>query len=1315
MKKKSILCSIFTCLMMLFSVMGFAQVNTNGGFESWTGTWPDGWHGSKTNITADKVVLVTTGAHSGNNACQLIVDTTKMYRFTMQPVSVNVGEQYIVSFWVKGQGEIRAGLYNGGNTYNYLSYHEINNAQYVYCEDTITVGNTDAASEFILGVKNTVATSGHLIVDDVTVTMVVADDFVAEPVATITGNLVTTDTYVASATVSLSTVTEGASIYYTLDGSEPSSSSTEYNAPFTITETSTLNAIAVLGENSSEVLTKTITIVDFNPLFFEDFESNTLNEMTVQNIYGAVAWNVNNHQGNHYAYANAYNQGATETWLITPAITPLNAGGVILSFITARNYIGPDILVKYSTDYSGTGSPAAATWTDITNECVLSTGTSWAWAESGDIEIPGAAPIYFAWVYTSEESLAAGWEVDNIMVMPGSAPVNTPTLAIIDPANGSNFSTLDTLPVNIDIQNFTLGTDGYLKVESPLLTAINLPNPSYLDLLGLAVLQQFVISPLPAGTHTVTCSLVDMDHAALNPAVTAATTFTVTAPVLAAPILNATGDEAEGENTFYFNATVSMTAAVEGASIYYTTDGTEPTENSSVYAEPLQITETTTVKAIAMKVNYANSEVSTLTVTITAPTVETPVFNPVPGAYADSVVFSIACETEGAEIHYTLDGTDPTETSTLYSTPVTLTATTTVKAKAFKTDWFASEIATAVYTVVYDPILTVDVTTLNFSSTQLSQTFMVGGAHLDEAIVITCDDAHFTVNPTNISNPNSNTMVTVTFDGTEPATGNITVTSDTLSAQIALVATAKLPVPILTPANAEDTIVTITISCSVADAEIFYTTNGIDPAHTYVNYFEPIVLNTPGTYIVNAFAMKDGWETSNITSGTYIINEPPAPDTVSTPVITPVADTYYEPQTVTITCADADAVIRYTLDGTEPTETAAVYSQPFTVNTTTTVTAKAWKTNWVPSATASITISFPDQVANIAAFKDAAETDVEKQIMSDVTFVFRSGRFMFVEDNTGALLIYDYSTPVITTNYNEGDVIEGGIFGKYTVYQGMVEMLPTHDANIAMGEPVTVTPVEATITDIKAQYTDVYESKLVHLSDVQFITDLKFVQDGDTMAIFNRFNTVTTTIGAGDIADVTGFVSYSTQHGYQIYPRGNNDIEIHPVVVMDTVATPEFEVFKDGELYRVNITCATEDATIYYTINGENPDESSYLFDGFFPLYFEHHILKAVAMKEGMVNSAIAVYDFDPSGVPAYDLRNNVRVYPNPATDYVHVESADITIQKVELYNMYGQLLRTVEVTGNAAELSVGNLATGTYFAKVFTEAGVSTMPVIRK
>ena len=64
--------------------------------------------------------------------------------------------------------------------------------------------------------------------------------------------------------------------------------------------------------------------------------------------------------------------------------------------------------------------------------------------------------------------------------------------------------------------------------------------------------------------------------------------------------------------------------------------------------------------------------------------------------------------------------------------------------------------------------------------------------------------------------------------------------------------------------------------------------------------------------------------------------------TVAEPIITPAAGTYYEPQTVTITCLSAGATIYYATGQTEPAEWQ-VYSQPFTISESTTVSAYAEK------------------------------------------------------------------------------------------------------------------------------------------------------------------------------------------------------------------------------------------------------------------------------------------------------------------------------------------------------------------------------------
>lgn len=63
--------------------------------------------------------------------------------------------------------------------------------------------------------------------------------------------------------------------------------------------------------------------------------------------------------------------------------------------------------------------------------------------------------------------------------------------------------------------------------------------------------------------------------------------------------------------------------------------------------------------------------------------VEAPVITPDGGSFTGSQTVTITCATDGAAIHYTTDGTEPTAYSTKYSGGFTITATTTIKAVAF--------------------------------------------------------------------------------------------------------------------------------------------------------------------------------------------------------------------------------------------------------------------------------------------------------------------------------------------------------------------------------------------------------------------------------------------------------------------------------------------------------------------------------------------------------------------------------------------------------------------------------------------------------
>lgn len=76
-----------------------------------------------------------------------------------------------------------------------------------------------------------------------------------------------------------------------------------------------------------------------------------------------------------------------------------------------------------------------------------------------------------------------------------------------------------------------------------------------------------------------------------------------------------------------------------------------------------------------------------------------PVFTPAAGTVKPGTEVTIECTTEGAEIHYTLDGSDPTASSTLYTEAFVINENTTIKAIAIKAGLTASPVVTAKYIV----------------------------------------------------------------------------------------------------------------------------------------------------------------------------------------------------------------------------------------------------------------------------------------------------------------------------------------------------------------------------------------------------------------------------------------------------------------------------------------------------------------------------------------------------------------------------------------------------------------------------------------
>ena len=95
----------------------------------------------------------------------------------------------------------------------------------------------------------------------------------------------------------------------------------------------------------------------------------------------------------------------------------------------------------------------------------------------------------------------------------------------------------------------------------------------------------------------------------------------------------------------------------------------------------------------------AQTAVVNLTITTATP-VAAPTFSPGGGTYSSAQTVTIGTATSGATIRYTTDGSTPSETSgTMYSTPISVASTETLKAIAYKSGMLDSSVSSATYTI----------------------------------------------------------------------------------------------------------------------------------------------------------------------------------------------------------------------------------------------------------------------------------------------------------------------------------------------------------------------------------------------------------------------------------------------------------------------------------------------------------------------------------------------------------------------------------------------------------------------------------------
>ena len=171
-------------------------------------------------------------------------------------------------------------------------------------------------------------------------------------------------------------------------------------------------------------------------------------------------------------------------------------------------------------------------------------------------------------------------------------------------------------------------------------------------------------------------------------------TYTISANTTPAPTFSPVG------GTYYSAQSVTLADSMKGAVIYYTLDGSAPTTKSPVYSNAIQVSSTTTVKAMAVAPGMTPSTTADAVYTIsTYGYTANPQFTPAAGTYTSAQSVTITDSTGKSVIYYTTDGSQPTTKSAVYKTAIAVSANMTINAMAIAPGMSPSSVESAYYAI----------------------------------------------------------------------------------------------------------------------------------------------------------------------------------------------------------------------------------------------------------------------------------------------------------------------------------------------------------------------------------------------------------------------------------------------------------------------------------------------------------------------------------------------------------------------------------------------------------------------------------------
>lgn len=208
-------------------------------------------------------------------------------------------------------------------------------------------------------------------------------------------------------------------------------------------------------------------------------------------------------------------------------------------------------------------------------------------------------------------------------------------------------------------------------------------------------------------------------------------------------------------------------------------------------------------------------------------------------------------------------------------------------------------------------------------------------------------------------------------------------------------------------------------------------------------------------------------------------------------------------------------------------------------------------------------------VANIAAFKALAAGTRAKLAVNGAKVTFSKGDNTYIEDETGALLLYQTGLTMTA-----GKAITGFINGAYTDYKGLAE-LTAIDVTPASEFTEADTELTATVMTVAEASNVANASKLVKLENVNIDANLQTIKQGeDEIAFYDKFGVMTDYTYPTVAKSIVGIIN--TNSGYNTFhPVSPDSVVAGEVVVpeVENIAAAKAEDVRGTEI-KLNVTGA---------------------------------------------------------------------------------------------------------------------------------------------